>query len=1274
MRAMRSFPSLTTKSLALFVSVALVSPNARGLNMLSNASPMNIAEKRPMLLAHFGSFGVPYYPRGTSKGTVIHILDVHSDVEAQKNIGETIRLLFEQKRASMLALEGAFSPLDFRAFRLFPHQDAVAQAAGNLLRQNRISGGVYAALTSAAVKRVVGVDDAAHYQANVDAVRRSFASLPSIERTLAARARACESDKRKVFNGRLATFDAIAESFHAGELPIETYLEVLSRLCESMPRHAQLFLAACRMEETFDSKKLERDRAELLADPQLDLSKFPDLQRYLDYSVALKSVNAETLTEAMDRMERAAYERLIQSERERRLVDRTRKIRRAEKLIHFEFTSADWREFATNNGSPSPFLDFYREARIRDGKIAENLLKNLSPGIDAVLVTGGFHAKGVDRRLCDAGYTVIPFIPRVSAEGAKKSTSYLKVFAEMRNVFLSDLAWSPEKILETGLTASAVEADRHPTSDWKTPLSHIARTAGIRMIAAFSFFGSIVSVTYKAGRGLLISLASGERSHHMFLPSLPEAGDVPFVGWLDADSSNEILDALTDADSPADFIGGLFARGARVVTMEATAGADGRMTEEFVQEMERLSDQFGSDSLRFVIPTSNLAIAHYNRSGRLPMILSNGENDVVTASRFARLEQAGDVVFIPIDARPGDAALEFQAQAVEKILKDENARVIIISNGFSYSKKHLYSSEASVPSVGQLLAKRFGNAYVKFLVEMYEEDFSVQVFGERRRFGGSIAFGFDGPMRALASLRFHSDFNQTFSEVWDGLIIRRQRDDGGGRDRRPRTGRPRSPRNRQLAYTALSLMPLNLLENDVRSWPLWVSFAAAIGIWRLASMMVGEPLWVRDETRTRLTSVRYVRGDELDAHARAVANISMKAWQKSSQFPDYFTFVLTCLEKNDADLQYARFVLSENGNVLAYYLPGVVEVDPNHRRRDIAVGLALNVFKELIAAGEKFVTTGSLHIGMARALMSVFPKETVDGVERLKGMGRYSRATFSADEVRVAGAVHAARLAALENSGESNQEQKIKKLIDRDRSIKSNLWGLEQSAHRLRWKLQTIFKFAVEELRRPEGRLLKDEVVAVFAKYEREIISLAPEIRLIEMARHLLRGDDDTYVKFCLFGTMDCGLCNIVTDIFFDAHLQTQHQGRFDAIRASVDLYDARDIFHWWIYFQALENPGDQKTTMYSLDFTGEQMKRDRSPTRAGVIIAKGMEYYHCMKDIVFERQRKGTDENRRKHENMENADKEFSRLQRWLFREPTMTPINLNGPSRAAHAAAEAA
>ncbi|MBI4396053.1 MAG: hypothetical protein HY548_03090, partial [Elusimicrobia bacterium] len=309
------------------------------------------------------SFAFVYFLTNTAlahapkaKAIVIHILDVHQHLEAQEHISRTIQELMNRKVVDLVALEGAFEPIDLSRLRAFPDRDTIRRVADHLLRTNKISGPVHAALTCPSdIPPFVGIDDPFHHRANVDAYVRTAHRRPS--------------DKKA--------------------------------------------LASLR-------KRLEEEQ----------------------------------------------------------LIPALKALRLTEKLVDFSLSSKEWSEYKGGTQF-APYESFYREAILRDRLMAENLLKRLkereagTPPV-AVLVTGGFHSRGISEYLSKAGVTVIPFAPKLTKIDISRGAAYLSSFSqettpleelsEGRTLFVAPHPAEGIRTQEAGLAAAALQAwkDKSP--------------------------------------------------------------------------------------------------------------------------------------------------------------------------------------------------------------------------------------------------------------------------------------------------------------------------------------------------------------------------------------------------------------------------------------------------------------------------------------------------------------------------------------------------------------------------------------------------------------------------------------------------------------------------------------------------------------------------------------------------------------------------------------------------------------------------------------------
>jgi hypothetical protein len=457
--------------------------------------------------------------RSPASPVIIHIQDVHQNLEAQKNIGGAVGALIAGKVAGLVALEGDSDPIDLSRYRAFADRDTIQQVADYLLKENKISGPIHAVMTgSGESPAVLGIDDGAHYAANVEAYRRSAPHQAEMKARLAAQAAELDQRKSAAFNAELKAYDDKVTAYRSGKSPLVDYVRVLSSVSPP-PAPVSRFLEALAMEDSIDFKQVESERARLIEslarklskdqiaalvnrtaayrlgqiryadfysslrdlckNAGVSLSRFPAVDAYIRYVLLADAVDAEALFAGMGTMEKAGYDRLARSAIERRLVAESKGLCLGSKLADFALTPEEWREYknveresAGREGGPdiSSFESFYEEAQIRDEAMTENLLKSMKVlgAKSAILVTGGFHSAAMDERLARAGMTVISFTPKIEKVDTENGSAYLSVFTqekspleklfEGRKLFLADSSVRGIKSVEAALMVTGMEA------------------------------------------------------------------------------------------------------------------------------------------------------------------------------------------------------------------------------------------------------------------------------------------------------------------------------------------------------------------------------------------------------------------------------------------------------------------------------------------------------------------------------------------------------------------------------------------------------------------------------------------------------------------------------------------------------------------------------------------------------------------------------------------------------------------------------------------------
>jgi hypothetical protein len=442
--------------------------------------PKDFLDRHKDILAalpfHYGDIRHIALPQGAVKGVVVNIHDIHMNLEAQRNMAGAVESLMTKGQAGLLALEGAFGDTRVELYRTFPDKEALRMAADCLLREDEITGPVFAALThDGVIPPVVGVDDKARYDANVAAYVQAAPARGRAKAEIASRQWTLADQKATIFNPELKNLDALVEGHRNGRVALGDYLKGLrDAVPDRVPATGRQFLETLEAEEALDFTEVENQRTRLLTklpdaltDTQerelirdslayragqmryadfyrrlkevtaragVPLAEYPAMDAYVRYVIRADGIDAAQLFKDMDGWEQAAYDRRARTEEEKTLARKSKFLALANKLADFSLTREEWEAYAAlkvdTSRALSAFEGFYTEARARDDALARNLLKAMDADKtrSAVLVTGGFHAEGIAEKLNARGYAVIAYTPKITRVDTENGSAYLSVF------------------------------------------------------------------------------------------------------------------------------------------------------------------------------------------------------------------------------------------------------------------------------------------------------------------------------------------------------------------------------------------------------------------------------------------------------------------------------------------------------------------------------------------------------------------------------------------------------------------------------------------------------------------------------------------------------------------------------------------------------------------------------------------------------------------------------------------------------------------------------
>ncbi len=352
--------------------------------------------------------------QGTGK-TVICIEDLHCNYEVQKNIAAIISRFIKSHKVKLVAEEGAFGKVDTSEYRAFPINTIKEAVCDYFVREGKLTGAEYNAITSKQPIHLVGLETPELYYGSRKAVE-TFLNSESQGYIYDLRG-ILEEIKTHIYNPALKKHNTKYCSYREGKFDTFHYGAYLHKKAQT---HG------------------------------INLSQYPNLRHYLNSkrSYFTPDIEPEKLFGELDGLDKAIRRRLYTSERQRELDAYYQRLDIVEKLLSISVTPEELHFFRTqrekysvrvfqefiqktgvygNASVPEDWLmdiyaldaylkqvaKFYALADQRSTHFVENLLKQMEEQEQniSVMIHGGFHKAEVLAELKSRNITYLSIKP-----------------------------------------------------------------------------------------------------------------------------------------------------------------------------------------------------------------------------------------------------------------------------------------------------------------------------------------------------------------------------------------------------------------------------------------------------------------------------------------------------------------------------------------------------------------------------------------------------------------------------------------------------------------------------------------------------------------------------------------------------------------------------------------------------------------------------------------------------------------------------------------------
>lgn len=240
---------------------------------------------------------VPSNPTGKM---VINIQDLHCNYEAQKNIAAILEHLISTYGLKVISVEGGSGKIDTAFYKELPDAKIKEQVADYFLREARINGTEYYAITTERDISLYGAEDPKYYDKNLEAFLKALPSREKILENIAMLENGLNILKNRIYNDKLKDLDDHVVAYDNGELDFESYVKYVSSLYpeDNFKREfTQLpkLVESIEIKHTLDLDQAETQRKQLIEYLSKFLSRY-DLEEFLRITVEFKAKTVDALT------------------------------------------------------------------------------------------------------------------------------------------------------------------------------------------------------------------------------------------------------------------------------------------------------------------------------------------------------------------------------------------------------------------------------------------------------------------------------------------------------------------------------------------------------------------------------------------------------------------------------------------------------------------------------------------------------------------------------------------------------------------------------------------------------------------------------------------------------------------------------------------------------------------------------------------------------------------------------------------------------------------
>lgn len=323
-----------------------------------------------------------------NKKVIIHIQDIHTNYEAQKNLSKIIETLILQNGLKLVMVEGGWGNVSLSYLRTYADKERRLEVAEEYLKTGKISGEEYLDIVSDYDIQLEGIETEDLYKQNLDA----FFAIEVFRQTgateLTSIKHAVEQLKKKVYPPQVLELEQKKQGYQEAKISLADYYKYIDEMANKTRQEMSAFPNFSEFMKVTESEKqisfpdVEKERSRLIEKlsktlPKKELTElvtkslefrlnkltpaeyhsfliskteaggekldnYPNLKKYIVYISSHENINTNRLFEEAETLQEQIKDRLIADAKQKRLNEISTGIRILDNFLHLKLIPADF--------------------------------------------------------------------------------------------------------------------------------------------------------------------------------------------------------------------------------------------------------------------------------------------------------------------------------------------------------------------------------------------------------------------------------------------------------------------------------------------------------------------------------------------------------------------------------------------------------------------------------------------------------------------------------------------------------------------------------------------------------------------------------------------------------------------------------------------------------------------------------------------------------------------------------------------------------------------